>query len=286
MSIFSFDEHGRMTSISKAPGVKVDEELGSVSSMLVSQIQKDLTAVELSDEHAELFERALFPPNRLTKKHSAMANPPRPAQFAAFGLGLANLNMRLKIYIQILVSLMERSDRINQASVIGGQFMATVVSNAVSTQLTQLAFLNNGGSVSDAARTALISAMQNTDGVSVEKLADGFRISNVAHATSENKHGHDASGGLWNTCRAPTATSRSSSEVYITPNGVGSFMTTGSSPEFEKDPTTDSEDVSQALRSFYFSGYMSTFGRTVHAAMENLHKVLFGDLPSKANIKS
>lgn len=286
MSIFSFDEHGRMTSISKAPGVKVDEELGSVSSMLVSQIQKDLTAVELSDEHAELFERALFPPNRLTKKHSAMANPPRPAQFAAFGLGLANLNMRLKIYIQLLVSLMERSDRINQASVIGGQFMATAVSNAVSTQITQLAFLNNGGSVSDAARTSLIAAMQNTDGVSVEKLADGFRISNVAHATSDNKHGHDASGGLWNTCRAPTATSRSSSEVYITPNGVGSFMTTGSSPEFEKDPTTDSEDVSQALRSFYFSGYMSTFGRAVHAAMENLHKVLFGDLPSKANIKS
>lgn len=106
--------------------------------MLVSQIQKDLTAIELADEHADVFDRALFPPDRLTKKHEAMANPPRPAQFTAFGLGLVNLNVRLKIYTQILVSLMQDSERINQASVIGGPFMATAVQSKIGTSIELL----------------------------------------------------------------------------------------------------------------------------------------------------
>ena len=291
MSIYSFDENDRMTSVSKAPGVKVDEELGSVSSMLVSQIQKDLTAIELADEHADMFDRALFPPDRLTKKHEAMANPPRPAQFTAFGLGLMNLNVRLKIYSQILVSLMQDSERINQASVIGGAFLSTAVQTKISSCVELLKHLNKGIRPDGQVKEALADAMKSTDGVTVERTPDGFRISNVARATSNsNIHGPDAVGGMWNCFRTPPAAGRGSKRsgtVYVTPNGVGDFHTTGSNAEFEKDPANAPDgDVSNSLRAFYFGGYSSNFGKTVHAAMENLHKVLFGDVPSKANIKA
>ena len=184
MSIYSFDEHGRMTSVSKAPGVKVDEELGSVSSMLVSQIQADLTAIELSDEHSDMFDRALFQPDRLTKKHDAMANPPRPAQFMAFGLGLMNLNIRLKIYTQILVSLMQDSERINQASVLGGSFMTSTVLSRIGTCVELLKHLNKGIRPDGQVKEALADAMKSTDSVTVERTPEGFRISNVARATS------------------------------------------------------------------------------------------------------
>lgn len=258
------------------------KETGGVASQLRAQIGAELTARPLDPKYETVFSNALFPPDRLTKATRDVANTPRPDQYGPFAESLITLNVRIKLYQSFLSALMRSSVEISNTLIFekmrgtNGR-AAALISQVFESSCGKVLAKMQGGTpmITSATRGMITAAMSNTNDLVIKRGADGYELQVVKIAGTNE--------GYWNAFQSH----RNDSLVSDVGSGIDPyFQYNGSSPEFEKSGKPDDTSASKEFRDFYFGGMQSEFGQAVHKAALAFHKFFFGDVPSKANLKS
>ena len=276
-----FDRHGLTLSESDAASSNGNGK--TLSAILTDQIANELSSVQMPQKYAASFDAAFFPPARLTKAQSAMEFAPRRTQYVDYGLGLAQLNARLRIYFAMLGTLMRQAPHINQAAIVANvtknnASLTTFIKTVINPYLVQLSYVSSPKTLDNSlVRSSLNGAMRNAEYLRVLPTDSGYRLINIAN-------GHDSKTSAWDIYSTPDKTR---GIKFSLPSGCDrSMYAKGSSTSFDANPTMEDPEASSAYKQFYFGGFLTEVGQSIHKAMEQAHIFLFESVPSKSNIGS
>lgn len=274
-----FDRHG--LTLSESDAAQGNGNGKTLSAILTDQIAAELATVQLPQKYVASFESAFFPPARLTKAQAAMEFAPRRAQYVDYGLGLAQLNARLRIYFAMLTALMRQTPHINQAVIVAqatknNAAVTTFIKTITDPFVQQLKYVSDPKTLDNGVvRSALNGAMRSADAIRVVNSDGGYRIINM-------ENGHDTRTPSWDIYSTPEKTRGTPVRL---PSGCDrSMFTKASSNEFDANPSIDSDGATSAYKQFYFGGFLTEVGQAIHKAMEQAHVFLFESVPSKSNI--